>query len=196
MRPAGPPNPAQPTSPSARIRRAAAGIAAIDMQERLLPAISNSDAVLTGVARLLRGASVLKVPIVTTEQYPRGLGHTVEAVTSLIPGFAPLEKTVFSACGAAGFSAALEKAHVLDVILCGVEAHVCVYQTCLDLLAAGYRVFVVADAVGSRTPENCRIGLERMHHAGAAIVSVEMALFDLVGEAGTLEFKQILSLVK
>jgi nicotinamidase-related amidase len=181
---------------STRIRRAAAGIAALDMQERLLPAISNSDAVLTGAARLLRGAAILKLPIVTTEQYTRGLGRTVEAVASLIPGFAPLEKTVFSAFRASGFAAALEKAHVLDVILCGVEAHVCVYQTCLDLVAAGYRVFVVADVVGSRTPENCRIGLDRMRDAGAAIVSVEMALFDLVGEAGTMEFKQILGLLK
>jgi isochorismate hydrolase len=161
-----------------------------------MPAISNTDAVLTGAARLLRGGDILKVPIVITEQYPRGLGRTVEAVASIIPGFAPLQKNVFSACGAAGFTAALERSHVLDVILCGVEAHVCVYQTCLDLLAVGYRVFVVADAVGSRTPENCRIGLERMHDAGAAIVSVEMALFDLVGQAATLEFKQILGLVK
>ena len=117
-------------------------------------------------------------------------------VAAAIPAFAPLEKLAFSACGAAGFVAALKKKKVSEAILCGIEAHVCVSQTCLDLLEQGLRVFVVADAVSSRTPENYRFGLDRMRAAGAVVVSTEMVLFELLERAGTDEFKQILNLVK
>jgi nicotinamidase-related amidase len=117
-------------------------------------------------------------------------------VAAAIPGFAPMEKLAFSACGAAGFVAALEQRKVSEAILCGIEAHVCVSQTCLDLLEKGFRVFVAADAVSSRTPENYRSGLDRMRAAGAVIVSTEMVLFELLERAGTDEFKQILNLVK
>ena len=117
-------------------------------------------------------------------------------VAAAIPGFAPLEKLAFSACGAAAFLPALKQKKVSQAILCGIEAHVCVSQTCLDLVDQGFRVFVVADAVSSRTPENYRIGLDRMRAAGAVIVSTEMVLFELLEQAGTPEFKQILALVK
>jgi len=114
----------------------------------------------------------------------------------VIPGFAPLEKLAFSACGAGGFVPALRRAKVSEPILCGIEAHVCVTQTCLGLLEKGFRVFVVADAISSRTPENYRFGLDRMRAAGAVIVSTEMVLFELLEKAGTAEFKQVLALVK
>ena len=107
-----------------------------------------------------------------------------------------MEKVAFSACGADGFVSTLKGKKVSDVILCGIEAHVCVTQTCLDLLDKGFRVFVAADAVASRTPENYRAGLDRMSAAGAAIVSTEMVLFELLGQAGTAAFRQILALVK
>src|SRR5207249_10854156 len=102
----------------------------------------------------------------------------------------------FSACGAKGFKPALRAKKIRDVLLCGMEAHVCVLQTCLDLLENGLRVFVVADAVSSRTAENRSLGLERMRNAGAIIVSIEMALFELLERSGTDEFKQILQLVR
>ncbi len=107
-----------------------------------------------------------------------------------------MEKLAFSACGAPGFVAALKAKKVSCALLCGIEAHVCVLQTCLDLLDEGFGAFVAADAVSSRTPENHRIGLERMRDAGAVIVSTEMALFELLEQAGTDEFKQVLGLVK
>jgi nicotinamidase-related amidase len=138
----------------------------------------------------------LNLPLFASEQYRKGLGATVPEVAGAIPGFAPFEKLAFSACGAAGLLDALRARNITDVLLCGIEAHVCVCQTCLDLLDAGFRVFVVAEAVSSRTAENRQHGLERMRMAGAAIVSTEMVLFELLQRAGTDQFKQILGLVK
>jgi nicotinamidase-related amidase len=181
---------------SLRLRRAKAGLVVVDVQERLLPAMFEPHRVVQNAVRLIQGAAILQVPIFATEQYRKGLGPTVPEVAAAIPGFAPLEKLAFSACGATGFVAALKKKKVSEAILCGIEAHVCVSQTCLDLLEKGFRVFVVADAVSSRTPENYRSGLDRMRAAGAVVVSTEMVLFELLERAGTDEFKQILNLVK
>jgi nicotinamidase-related amidase len=181
---------------SHRLTRAQAGLVVVDIQQRLLPAIFEKTRVLQNTLRLIQGARILQVPVFVTEQYRKGLGPTEPEVATAIPGFAPLEKVAFSACGAAGFVPALTQRKVSQTILCGIEAHVCVSQTCLDLLDKGFRVFVVADAVSSRTPENYRIGLDRMRAAGAVIVSTEMVLFELLEQAGTAEFKQILNLVK
>jgi nicotinamidase-related amidase len=176
--------------------RAKVGLVVVDVQERLLPAIFEQQRVVQNTVRLIQGAAILQVPIFATEQYRKGLGLTAPEVAAAIPGFAPMEKLAFSACGAAGFIAALKQKKVSEAVLCGIEAHVCVTQTCLDLLEKGFRVFVAADAVSSRTPENYRLGVERMRAAGAVIVSTEMVLFELLERAGTDEFKQILNLVK
>jgi nicotinamidase-related amidase len=181
---------------SLRLTRAHTALAVVDVQERLLPAIHEKERVVQNTLRLIGGAGVLQVPVFATEQYRKGLGPTVPEVAAAIPGFAPIEKLAFSACGAPEFVAALKEKKVSDVVLCGIEAHVCVTQTCLDLLDAGFRVFAAADAISSRTPENCQLGLERMRTAGAAIVSTEMVLFELLEQAGTPAFKQILALVK
>ena len=181
---------------SLRLTRAKAGLVVVDVQERLLPAIFEQQRVIQNAIRLIQGAGILGVPIFATEQYRKGLGPTVPEVAAAIPGFAPMEKVAFSACGAAGFIPALKQKKVSEAVLCGIEAHVCVTQTCLDLLEKGFRVFVAADAVSSRTPENYRLGVERMRAAGAVIVSTEMVLFELLQQAGTAEFKQILGLVK
>jgi len=181
---------------SLRLTRTKAGLAVVDVQERLLPAIFEQQRVVQNTVRLIQGAGVLQIPIFATEQYRKGLGATVPEIAGAIPGFAPMEKLAFSACGAAGFIPALKQKNVSEVLLCGIEAHVCISQTCLDLLDEGFRVFVVADAVSSRTPENYRFGLDRMRAAGAVLVSTEMVLFELLERAGTDEFKQILNLVK
>lgn len=146
--------------------------------------------------RLLRGALVLGIPILVTEQYRKGLGATVSEVAAEIPGFAPVEKTAFSACGAPGLLAGMKERGIADVILCGIEAHVCVCQTGLDLLDAGLRPFAAGDAISSRTPENKRSGLDRLRDAGATVVSTEMVLFELLGQAGGDAFKAILELVR
>jgi nicotinamidase-related amidase len=181
---------------SHRLTRTQAGLVVVDIQDRLLPAIFEKERVLQNTLRLVQGVGILQVPIFATEQYRKGLGATVPEVATAIPAFAPLEKLAFSACGAAAFLPALKQKKVSQAILCGIEAHVCVSQTCLDLLDEGFRVFVVADAISSRTPENYQIGLDRMRAAGAVIVSTEMVLFELLEQAGTAEFKQILALVK
>lgn len=181
---------------SLRLRRARAALAVVDVQERLLPTIFEKERLVQNVVRMIQGAQILGVPVLVTEQYRKGLGATVPEVASAIAGFSPLEKLAFSACGARGFLPAIKARHIADIVLCGIESHVCVCQTCLDLLDDGFRVFVVADAVSSRTLENSRLGLGRMQHAGAIVASTEMILFELLEKAGTEEFKQILELVK
>lgn len=179
-----------------RIRRLAAGLVVVDIQERLLPAIWEKERVVRNSVLLIRSAAVLGVPVFATEQYRKGLGNTVPEVAGAVEVFAPREKLAFSACGAEGFVEALRAKKVSDAILCGIEAHVCVCQTALDLLAEGFRVYVAADAISSRTAENHRLGLDRMRDAGAVIVSTEMIVFELLGRAGTEEFKKILGLIK
>lgn len=183
-------------TPAPRLSRDTSTLVVIDIQEKLLPAIFEKDRVVTASARLARGAGILNLPVIATEQYRKGLGPTDPEIASAISGFAPIEKMAFSACGAPAFLAALQSLNRPNIILCGIEAHVCVLQTCLDLLEHGVNVFVAADAVSSRTPDNAQLGLARMRDAGAVIVSSEMVLFELLKEAGTPQFKQILPLVK
>jgi len=167
----------------------------IDVQEKLLPAIQDAAAVEDNVSRLVRGAAVLDVPVVFTEQNPAGLGPTVATVAADLTG-APVTKMAFSCCGEPAFIEAVRATGRKQILLAGIETHVCVYQTARDLLAGGYDVSIAADAVGSRTAANRSVGLERMQQLGAQIVSVEMALFELlkVAEGGT--FKAMLKIVK
>lgn len=183
-------------SNSHRISRAKAGLVVVDIQEKFAPVIHELPRMIQNSLRLIKGAAILRVPVFATEQYRKGLGSTVPEIASAIPNFAPMEKNSFSCCGAPGFIETLQAKGVQDVILCGIEAHVCVCQTCLSLLDAGFRPFVIADAISSRTPDNHRLGVERMRDAGAVIVSTEMILFELLERAGTDEFKRILTMVK
>lgn len=164
----------------------------IDFQARLMPAIAAGDAVLRNAARLVTAARKLAVPLLFTEQNPRGLGATV-------PDLAPLphelaQKMCFDALRAPGIAGRLGADRT--VVVAGCEAHVCVLQTVLGLLETGRRVYVVADAVGSRSPGNCHLALERMGHHGAEIVSTEMVLFEWLGDANHPAFREILALVK
>ena len=164
----------------------------VDVQEAFRPAVGEFETVAHNAGVLVQGARVLGLPVIATEQYPQGLGHTVPEVAEHLEGAKPLEKVVFSACRADGFD--------LDgrdqALVCGIEAHVCVEQTVQDLLDRDVEVHVAADAVTSRTALNRRLGLEKMERSGAWVTSTEMALFELVGRAGTPEFKQIQGLVK
>ena len=184
------------TVPPRRIVRSKAGLLVVDVQERLLPAMFEKERVLQNVLRLVQGAAALRVPTLVTEQYRKGLGPTVPELSASLAGTPTVEKLTFSAWGTADLPEALRGRAVSDVVLCGLEAHVCVAQTCLDLLDAGLRLFVVADAASSRTAENWRTGVERMRDAGAVIVSTEMILFELLERAGTEEFKQVQRLIK
>jgi len=179
-----------------RIRRNEACVVIVDLQQKLLPAIYERERLIENTQRLVSGAAILEVPLLVTEQYPKGLGATAPEVANAIHGFAPMEKLTFSACGAPGFGDALKAAKASNIVLCGIEAHICVLQTCLDLLDGGLNVFVAGDAVSSRTAENRQIGLQRMWDAGATMVSTEMVLFELLGKASGEQFKKIIALVK
>ena len=164
----------------------------IDVQEGFRRAIPQFDRITKATATLIDGAEAIGIPVVVTEQYPKGLGETVPEVAEHLPeGTRPLEKVVFSAAEAEGFD--LEGRD--QALVCGIETHVCVNQTALDLLADGVDVQIAEDAVGSRTDENKRVGLQKMERAGAEITSVETALFELLGRAGTDEFKRVQKLI-
>lgn len=181
---------------SHRLCRSKTAIVIIDIQQRLLPAIWEGERVVQNSLRLIKGAIALGVPLFATEQYRKGLGPTIAEIAECIPGFSPLQKLSFSACGGGGFLESLKSGGISDVLLCGIETHVCVSQSALDLLDQGFRVFVAADATSSRIQTNWHLGLERMRQAGASIVSSEMALFELLEKAGTEEFKRVLELIK
>jgi nicotinamidase-related amidase len=171
-------------------RRAA--LVVVDVQEAFRKALPSFGDVVRATGALIGGAEAVGIPIRITEQYPQGLGHTVPEVAEKLPdGVRPIEKVVFSAAEAEGFD--------LDgrdqALVCGIETHVCVNQTVLDLLEGGVQVHVAADAVGSRSEENRELGLHKMERAGAVVTSVETALFELVGRAGTDQFKQVQKLV-
>jgi nicotinamidase-related amidase len=164
----------------------------VDVQEAFRKAIPDFERIAKATATLIEGAEAIGIPVVITEQYPKGLGETVPEVAEHLPdGVQPLEKVVFAASEAEGFD--LEGRD--QALICGIETHVCVNQTALDLLASGVDVQVAEDAVGSRTDENKRVGLRKMEGAGATLTSVETALFELLGRAGTDEFKQVQRLI-
>jgi nicotinamidase-related amidase len=164
----------------------------VDVQEGFRRAIPDFERIAKATATLIEGADLLGVPIVVTEQYPKGLGETASEVAEHLPeGTEPLEKIRFSATEADGFDLGGRD----QALLCGVESHVCVSQTAIDLLEGGVEVQVPLDGVGSRTEENKRVGLHKMERAGAVLTSVEAALFELLGGAGTDEFKQVQKLI-
>lgn len=167
----------------------------IDVQERLMPVIHEQEKVLTNVNKLLRGAEILGLETIITEQYPKGLGNTCKEV-EIGEGKTILEKVCFSCLKSEPVSEQLKLTNKKTLVICGVESHICVLKTTLDALNQGYEVHVVADAVSSRTAENKQLAIERMRQAGAFIVSVEMILFMMLHEAGTEEFKAISKLIK
>ncbi len=166
----------------------------VDVQERLVPAISRGERVVWNVRRLIDGARVLGLPVVATEQYPNGLGRTIPELAQRL-GEIP-SKLTFSCGGCPAIFADLQNRGVYKLLVCGIEAHVCVQQTVLDLLAAAWRVYVAADAVGSRNELDYRIALERMDSAGATLTTTEAALFEWCRIAGTPEFREIARLVQ
>jgi hypothetical protein len=168
----------------------------IDVQEKLAAAIYEREALMGGLCRLIRGALVLDVPVWITEQNPRGLGLTVPQVSELLPDVVPMPKVAFSCVGDEAIAAAVAASGRSQFLLCGMEAHVCVYQTAAEMVGAGYEVQVVADAVSSRTPENRQIGLDMARTSGAAITCVETALFELLRVAEGPRFKDVLRIVK
>lgn len=170
----------------------------IDVQERLFNVMDaeRRDETIRNLKILGAAARRLAVPVVLTEQYPKGLGRTLPELKALLDDVAPLEKTAFSCCGAQGFTDRLRATGAEHVILAGMEAHVCVLLTALDLLREGFHVSVVADAVCSRTPANLELGLAQARQAGAVVTATETVVFQLLGRADTDLFRAIVKLLR
>jgi len=182
-----------------RLDREKAVLIVIDVQERLMPAIDGAEGITRNLERLVRGAHLLGVPVILTEQYVKGLGPTVAPLRHALEetaGYRPIEKSCFSAYGCAPFTEQLGALGRRQAIVAGVETHVCVYQTALDLAASGAEVTIVADAAGSRTAENKEIALRRLVAEGVKLSSTEMVLFEMTVASGTDEFRAISKLVK
>lgn len=166
------------------------------MQERLFPVMHRKEELLDRCRMLTAGLQILNVPLLYTEQYPRGLGPTLGELSSLLQGKAAIEKISFSCFDEPAFRTALGNSGKQTVILGGIEAHVCVLQTVTDLIAAAYRVVVVTDCISSRKEADRQVALERMKAEGAWFSTTESILFELTRRAGTEEFKAISKLVK
>jgi nicotinamidase-related amidase len=168
----------------------------IDVQGKLAQLMHNRDALFKNLQILVQGAKILGVPILWLEQNPTGLGPTIPELATLLSDQKPIAKMSFSCCGNQEFVSRLTDLGKKQVLLTGIEAHICVCQTAIQLIQSGYEVTVVADGVSSRVAENREIGIRRMERAGAYVTCVETALFELLRVAEGPEFKQIVKLLK
>lgn len=168
----------------------------VDVQESLSAVMFQKESTLKNIAHMIQGAKILTIPILWTEQAPQKIGKTVSVIAELLKNSIPLEKITFSCCADANFMQALGAINRRQILIVGIETHVCVYQTACDLVNLGYDVQVVADAVSSRTQENRELGLERIKEIGAEITSTEMAVCELLKRAEGEKFKHILKLIK
>ncbi len=166
----------------------------VDIQEKLMPAITGGPRILWNIRRLLDAAEILHVPAYATEQYPQGLGPTVPELAGRFPS--RLAKTTFSVAPCSQIVGELDQAGRHKVLVVGIEAHVCVQQTVLDLLAGGFRVYVAVDAIGARGELDCQIALRRMDSCGANLTTSESVLFEWCQESSKPEFKKISALVR
>lgn len=176
---------------------AATTLVIIDMQEAFRSTISDFAETAARIAVVAHAAQLLNVPVIVTEQYPRGLGHTAVEIKAVLPDtLEVIEKTAFSSCGANEFTTRLKNNGARQVLVCGIEAHICVNQTTHDLLAQGFQVHMLTDCISARAAENKQIGLAKMQQSGAIPSSVEMAVFELMRDARHEKFKAIQKLIK
>ncbi len=178
------------------IKRGRSLLLVTDIQGNLAELMHDRENIYKNLAIMIEGIKTLDIPILWVEQYPKGLGPTVQAVATHLTGLAPLSKTTFSSLKE---PAILERFTAFgrdQVLLVGIETHVCIYQTAMDMIARGIEVHVVEDAVSSRSPLNKKIGIEKISRGGGNITSVETALFELLGTAEDESFKKILALVR
>jgi nicotinamidase-related amidase len=169
----------------------------IDMQEAFRHSIDEFEQIASRISMAIRGFQILDVPVIVTEQYPKGLGKTVEEILfSLPPEFEFIEKTAFSSCGAQAFLDKIEQLGSRQILLCGIEAHVCVNQTAHDLLSRNFEVHLLHDCVSSRYKNDKRAALSKMRMSGVVPSSMEMALFELMRDAKHEQFKEIQNLIK
>jgi len=168
----------------------------VDIQGSLAHSMHGKELLFKNVQKLIKGTQVLGIPILWTEQNPQGLGPTIPEIADILSNIKPISKMSFSCCQNNRFIQALKALNRKQVLIAGIEAHVCVYQTAVDLVDLGYEVQVVTDAVSSRIMENKEIGLQKMRDSGVSLTSVETALFELLRVAEGEQFREILKIVK
>jgi nicotinamidase-related amidase len=181
------------------LARERTALVVIDVQERLFPVMDadHREEVMRNLKVLAAAARRLQLPTVVTEQYPKGLGHTLQELKETLPaGLEPIEKAAFSCWGVDTFRGRLTATGARQILLGGIEAHVCVLMSALDLLAEGYGVHVVADAVTSRTQANWRLAMEQLRQAGAVVTTTETVLFQLLRQADTDDFRELARLIR
>ncbi len=171
-------------------------LAVVDVQGKLAQLMHGKEALFKNIQILVQAAQILEMPILWCQQVPDALGPTVPEIAQHLTDLEPANKSMFSCCGTDQFNARLNESRRNQVLLCGIETHICVYQTAIDLLARGFNVNVIADAVSSRTLDNKQIALNRLAAEGVSISSVEMALFELLRSAEHPKFRQIAKLIK
>lgn len=178
------------------LSRNSAVLVAIDFQGNLFAAMHDKESLLKNAVNMIRGANILSIPLIVTEQVPEKLGPTIAAVAEEISDFRPVSKESFSSWDDEKFREKLEAFSRNNVVIMGIECHVCVYQTAVDLMENGYSVHVVTDAVSSRTRTNCDVGLAAMQNRGARLTSTEMVLFELLRTSNDPKAKEIFKMVK
>lgn len=179
-----------------RLDPAKATLVIIDMQGRLAEIMHESESIIDETVRMIHGAGLFELPVFCLEQIPDKLGHTTPRIAEALSGVEVISKHSFSALQEPAFSRRLTESGRNQIILAGMESHVCVYQTGMDLLGAGYEVFALGDCISSRRPDNRELGLLRLEQAGAVRTSVEMALFELQREAGGDRFRKMIQLIR
>jgi len=168
----------------------------IDIQERLVPVMEENEQFVENCSKLIQGLQILGLPVLVTQQYTKGLGETIDEIKSVIPDFQYIEKKDFSCYDEPAFAEKLDQSGAKNVIICGIESHVCVLQTAIDLKEAGYTPVVVFDCVSSRSFDNVDLAAERFRYEGIMMTSFESILFELTRSAGANGFKEISKLVK
>jgi nicotinamidase-related amidase len=168
----------------------------IDVQEKLARVMHERDTMVANLQKLVKGIKVLGVPVIVTEQYPKGLGPTIPEIASLLQGVPVIPKTSFSCWNDDAFLRSFKSMNRKQVLISGIEGHVCVYQTVCDLVSNGFETYVVTDTITSRTPENRQLSITMMQQAGAHLTGVEAALFELLKVAEGERFKEISRIIK
>jgi nicotinamidase-related amidase len=166
----------------------------VDIQDKFLPVIKDIDKLIDNAIKLIKSFQIMNVSIVLTEQYSKGLGKTVKRITNVLNDYNPIEKITFDCFGNKYFLKSVEDKK--NLVICGIESHVCVTQTMVTALKKGFNVYLVKDAISSRKESDKKIAIERAKQEGAKIVSTEMVIFELLGEAGTEVFKEVSKIVK
>lgn len=179
-----------------RVKKEDTAAVVVDIQERLFPIIYKNDKLTNSLVRLIHGLRVLDIPLIVTQQYTKGLGETIKPVKDALGGFTHIEKQSFSCCGDEAFMDAVKKTGKRNIILMGIESHVCVLQTCLDLIDGGFQPVLIEDCVSSRYKNDKKIAVERMRQAGAIVSTYESILFELTVVSGTEQFKAIAKIIK